>query len=422
MFTITRSKSPMHLACIVSLMVSALLILASCGQPANGTAGATATTSPQSPAVANVSPTSTPKSAPHQDITRIQMIDAHSGWAETLQKTILHTVDGAATWTDVTPKYPKQSLFQFSTEFLDATHAWSAIPVGGNQTQLQVFRTTDAGQTWQNTTVDFSNQYGVTGSQITFLDAQHGWIMVGMGVAAGSMAVAILGTSDGGATWSLLSAARPTGPSSANQLPFGGLKSGVGFTDTSTGYISGTTYANNRAWFYVTHDGGRTWHPQSLSLPRHVGDGQLSLSVPQFFNASDGVLTVIGFTPFSGAHDGFAVYVTHDGGATWNVGTPLTPVPQAVTFVDNHHGWTSNYEGKSIQITSDGGQHWLKITPTSTTSFQDFLSFSFISPAAGWAIGTTDPMHPDNPGTNVLLKTNDGGQSWTKVAYRLSAG
>ncbi len=349
------------------------------------------------------------------------MIDAHSGWAETLQKSILHTVDGAATWTDVTPKYPKQSLFQFSTEFLDATHAWSAIPVGGTQSQLQVFRTTDAGQTWQSTTVDFGNQYNVTGSQITFLDAQHGWIMVGMGAAAGSMEAAILRTSDGGATWSLLSTALPTGPSSTNQLPFGGLKSGVGFPDTSTGYISGTTYANNRAWFYVTHDGGRTWRSQTLPLPQHVGDGQLSLSVPQFFNANDGILTVIGFMPFTGAHDGFAVYVTHDGGATWNVGTPLTPVPQASTFIDSQHGWTSNYEGKIIQFTSDSGQHWLRITPTSTTSFKGFLSFSFVSSTAGWAIGTTDLMHPDNPGTNVLLKTNDGGHSWTKVEYRITA-
>ncbi len=420
MFTIAQSKSPMRLAFVVSLAVSALLILTSCGQPATGTAGATATPQPPMATATSPLPTPTPKSGPHQDITRIQMIDAHTGWAETLQKTILHTVDGAATWTDVTPKYPKQSSFDFSTEYLDATHAWSAIPVG-TQSRLQVFRTADAGQTWQSTTVDFDKQYGVTGSQITFLDARHGWIMVGMGAAAGSMAVAILHTSDGGVTWSLLSAARPTGPSSANQLPLGGLKSGVGFADTSTGYISGTTYANNRAWFYVTHDGGRTWHPQTLPLPQHVGDGQLSLSVPQFFNASDGVLTVIGFTPFSGAHDGFAVYVTHDGGATWHAGTPLTPVPQAVTFMDSHHGWTSSGDNKIIHATSDGGQHWMNMTATSTTSFQGFASFSFVSPAVGWAIGATDLLHPEKPGTNVLLRTNDGGHSWTKVAYRIIA-
>ncbi|MBA2288479.1 MAG: hypothetical protein H0W02_23630, partial [Ktedonobacteraceae bacterium] len=203
MFTIAQSKYRIRIALIVPLVVSALLILASCGQPASGTAGGTATAASQSPTTASASPTPTPKSGPHQDITRSQMIDVHTGWAETLQKSILHTIDGATTWTDVTPKYPKQSRIRFSAEYLDATHAWSAIPLG-NQSQIQVFRTTDAGQTWQSTTVDFGKQSSITGAQIIFLDARHGWIMVSMGVAAGSMEVAIVRTSNGGATWTLV--------------------------------------------------------------------------------------------------------------------------------------------------------------------------------------------------------------------------
>ena len=71
------------------------------------------------------------------------------------------------------------------------------------------------------------------------------------------------------------------------QLPFGGRKSGIQFLNASTGWITGTVGANDLAWLYVSHDGGATWNHQSLPLPPGVPSAQLSLGSPTFFSGTE---------------------------------------------------------------------------------------------------------------------------------------
>ena len=77
------------------------------------------------------------------------------------------------------------------------------------------------------------------------------------------------------------------------------------------------------------------------------------------------------------------------------------------------HIWVAG--GTSLYVTSDGGQRWTKIMPKITTNrISTFTHLDFVSDEIGWATGSAD----DHP--TVLLKTVDGGRTWTEITYSIS--
>jgi photosystem II stability/assembly factor-like uncharacterized protein len=335
----------------------------------------------------------------------LHMIDPTTGWALS-EHEILRTADGGLHWKNVTPAgatITRESV----ASFLTASLAWVATPQA-NGTTSQIVRTADSGQTWQQSTVPM-----VYLKQMTFVDAQHGWILVGWNTGGGpAEAVAVFRSIDGGKTWRNVSSALPAstdGPP-PGRLPFGGRKSGIHFLNASTGWITGTVGANDLSWLYVSHDGGATWNRQSLPLLPGVPSAQFSLGSPTFFSGTDGVLPVI----FSDVvtERGFAtdIYVTHDGGKTWTSTAPLPLASVAIDFADMQHGWAT--DGTILYRTSNGGQKWTKLSPGVT--FKQVTSLDFVSSTLGWAIG--------GPGKNssLVLKTTDGGESWMTVPLSIS--
>ncbi|TMC25052.1 MAG: hypothetical protein E6J36_06100 [Chloroflexi bacterium] len=218
----------------------------------------------------------------------LHMIDPTTGWALS-EHAVLRTADGGFHWKNVTP--PNTLLTRESiADFLTANLAWVTTPQANGAT-TQVLRTMDSGQTWQQSTIPAAYV-----KQMTFFDAQRGWILAGWGAGGGAAeAVAVYRTGDGGKTWRNVSRALPasTDTRPSVHLSFGGLKSGIHFLNTSTGWITGTVGVNDLTWLYVSHDGGSTWYQQSLSLPPGVPSAQLSLVPPTFFSATDGILPVI---------------------------------------------------------------------------------------------------------------------------------
>ena len=83
-----------------------------------------------------------------------------------------------------------------------------------------------------------------------------------------------------------------------------------------------------------------------------------------------------------------------------------------VDFKDMQHGWLT--DGTTLYATSDGGQHWRKMAPGS--NFKRVTQLDFVSSTEGWAIGG------QGKGAPFLLKTMDGGQTWTPLtSTRLSS-
>ena len=86
-----------------------------------------------------------------------------------------------------------------------------------------------------------------------------------------------------------------------------GDKSGLSFVNETTGWATGFTAADNFAWLYITHDGGVTWQHQAIPLPANAS--QVSTIPPVFFFVSQ--------TQGWAIDSAQVLYQTTDGGQTW---------------------------------------------------------------------------------------------------------
>jgi photosystem II stability/assembly factor-like uncharacterized protein len=358
------------------------------------------------------------------------MLDTQTGWAVTDENRVLRTTDAGVHWKNITPGYPTSMARQrIATDFLTASGAWVAVsgidktgqgddrareqpsgpwvPVSGaGAGTIVIFRTTDAGQTWQQTTIQTS---GVLETQINFFTAQRGWLLSKHPVSESAETLELFRTTDGGSTWLKIAIA----PASSldipppGKLPFSGRKSGLSFLNATTGWVTGRVHGNGYLLLYRTDDGGATWYPQSLPLSPTERSSQLSILPPLFFTAADGILPV-SFDTGKGAS--LDVYVTHDGGTTWRGTTTLTALAGTADFIDVDHGWAS--DGTLLYVTNNGGKRWNTLSPGG--SFHHIMYLDFVSSDIGWAIGATAAGAP------TLLKTKDGGHFWTAIPYSIS--
>lgn len=344
-------------------------------------------------------PTPVPPAGAYQPINALWMSSATTGWARTTTHRILRTTDGGNHWQEVTPPYPAGTSTEISPAFasLNSSVAW--IAVSGKQQPNGtlpnvVFRTSNGGHIWQEATLP-SSSLGV--SQVQFVNAQDGWVLAeGGGGAAGSQAADLFRSTDGGRTWSIVAHA-------PGALPFAGIKNGMGWASATTGWITGSSAAN-AVYLYRTQDGGVSWQPQSLPVITLAP----VTAPPVFFSATEGLLPV---TISTAQGPGFAVYATHDGGATWSGPTPpfFTRSPGWTwNFLTMQQGWLVGFGDATLYKTSDAGQHWTVI-PTSA-NFQFISKLDFISTQEGWAINTTNAAVP------MLLKTTNGGLTWVQVS------
>ncbi len=240
-------------------------------------------------------------------VSSIHMLDAETGWAMTGKDRIVRTTDGGIHWKNVTPNYPATANQQsVVAAFLTASSAWIAVS-SGDATTTVIFRTTNAGQTWQETTIQ--TNIGIV-AQINFVTSQDGWLLSKHAVSENAETVELFRTTDGGRTWdkvaSALASSSDTPP--AGHLPFSGSKSGLSFLNATTGWVTGRVPVDGYTLLYRTHDGGSTWYPQSLPLSPSEASSQLSILPPSFFNDTDGILPV-SFDTGNGAN--LDVYVTH---------------------------------------------------------------------------------------------------------------
>jgi photosystem II stability/assembly factor-like uncharacterized protein len=328
--------------------------------------------------------------APAAAITSIQMDGAVSGWAQA-PGGLLRTGDGGAHWRDVSPAAAAWTG-RITAAYFNRQTAWVVPEPPAGAASIAVFRTADGGGTWTQSTAAARSA-----GELLFVDARTGWMSVDLDGAAGSEALRLLRTADGGATWAQV--ARTDAPAAPAQsgLPFGGDKAGFAFLDARTGWMAGYVPRDNYSYLYVTRDGGRTWRRQALAVPAGAGAVQFGLTPPSLFAPSDGVL-IAQLHAATGTLS--LAYVTHDGGAHWVATAPVRSVITAASFLSARVGWTT--DGTTLYATADAGHHWT-IEPRAAP-FASVSELDFVSPAIGWAVRDGSPS---------LLKTADGGRSWT---------
>ena len=328
----------------------------------------------------------------------IQFLNELDGWGVT-ETQIVRTNDGGVTWYGITPPNVTETGYSVETLALDADHAWMQKPDFTNYPNSGFLnRTSDGGITWTTTTVPFSE------ARLIFLDANNGWALASLGAGAGSNAVAIFQTKDGGATWNQAYVNDPNLPNAGDSLPLGGLKSDLVPLDMQTAWVTGVTYASGAVYLYRTDDGGHTWAPVSLPLPGGTENSQMGIESGgmKFVYASDGFLAV----RISGDITQTAVYVTHDAGNTWTLTPTLIPDGGAADFLSVNEAVI--YNGAQFYVTRDAALTW-SIIPPDIVFADTFVGMDFVNTSSGWVI-TMDPT-----GHRSFYRTNDGGAAWFPV-------
>ena len=330
-------------------------------------------------------------------LLEIHFVNELDGWGVS-ESWIVRTNDGGITWYNVTPTEVEEVGSAVETFILDTDHAWIQKPDFNNfPNNGLLYHTADGGLTWTISSTPFS------GGDLSFIDENNGWMLADLGVGAGSNAVAVFQTTDGGATWIQRYTNDPNLPQAGDSLPLGGLKADLVPRDMQTAWVGGVIYSPGTIYLYRTDDGGQNWTQVSLELPAGAEDFELGIDEDQmnFVSANDGFLVV----RMAGDSTETAVYVTNDGGDTWQLTPTLIPSAGASDFLSAEEAII--YNGEQFYVTRDAGRTWTTVSPDIVFG-DSFATMEFVNLQSGWIITVANEER-------ALYRTHDGGATWLSV-------
>ena len=305
---------------------------------------------------------------------------------------VLRSQDGGQTWTDLGEPVPAGIV---DLVVPDPTTVVAADLQGG------MHRSADAGASWDQTFTSPGPAPGFLSSAVpVFADALTGYYGYGAGF--------VIGTTDGGQSWSQISSGTGRSLSDLDRFPAGQLlavgEQGTLLRGDGTGpwtlsppptgqdlvaaQVIGPLSAfilDETGQVFGTSDGGDTWTPAPTSPPN------LDAADLHFKGLLDG--WVVGSGPIGGA-----LYHTLDGGATWDPAGDFGGSYVAVDFADVS-GWVLNVGGV-YQRSIDAGETWTEGTlPGSPFQLADL---DFFDPSIGYVVGRD----------GYAARSDDGGATW----------
>jgi photosystem II stability/assembly factor-like uncharacterized protein len=309
-------------------------------------------------------------------------------WAATRHQ-VFRSIDAGRHWSEVTPASGVAAFFA-----LDDQAAWVLDPTQGANAPFDVWRTTNGGHTWIRAIGTPPPGFVMA---VSFVDRVHGWITVSGGAAAGSQAVAVMRSTDGGASWSL--AARSTDPNSTQPDPsgldFSCDKNPTTFGSATVGLLQ-TFCSGGPPFIYRTVDGGSHW--QSIALPSLAGSQASGggFGNPIFITPTDAVMGgnyySTGLIP--------AMLVTRDAGASWR--SLRLPGDGSLDFESTTSGWILT---DPIRATADGGASWHALSIPAPPFKPTDMTLQFLGRGIALAWSLQD-----------AFRTDDGGSTWRRVA------
>jgi len=341
-------------------------------------------------------------------IIEARRLTSSMGWALT-DNGLNITSNAGQSWTNVTPRGLRGADIG-TAFFLDPTYAWlvGAVSSGTNAAPSpMIFSSRDGGAHWSSRALAIvSSGLGIQAVYLTFIDPEHGWLVVDAGSHGGSSVANLYRTADGGATWTT-----GTAPQSATVI----------FTDQDNGVSSGGPAGHG---LFSTHDGGRTWQPQRLPVPdsfRGAVPGRAT-----FVNPTDAVLPADLFDANS-LPAGIGIYVTRDRGQSWNLAAHRANPdarrrPSLGFSVIDLNSWflalptasAGSAGGSRLLVTRDRGSTWKDVRGVDTVTID---ATSFATLADGWAVmaeSICNGVHNCDQ-KNGLFRTTDGGLTWHQL-------
>jgi hypothetical protein len=353
-------------------------------------------------------PTATASSFSHdKQLITFRMVSATTGWALSSNQ-VLFTTNGGRKWLNRTPKKLRGVQFQFvgspsdltnGFDVLDSRSVLLAVPQSGN---VSIFSTSNYGTTWSESTVKVEggtkDSSKVTPLIIALVSegVHANWLLMSNGgEGAGFENAELYLSKNGFATWRMIS-----DTALASGLPGGGIKTGLAFSNSNRGWLTGYRVSENGAWLYTTSDGGAKW--RSVSLARPVGyssTGQYPLTFAPTFFKGVGLLPVL--WPKEHA---MVIYVTHDGGSRWVPSEPFStsggnPL-RALSWVNASVGFAVTT--LAICETLTGGTSWNCDREPATV--RGLTQIQCISINHGWAL-----VH------GGLFETFKGAKNWSRI-------
>jgi photosystem II stability/assembly factor-like uncharacterized protein len=223
-----------------------------------------------------------------------------------------------------------------------------------------------------------------------------------------------LRTTDGGLNWT-----SGTVPGAGTMCFFS-----IAAIDQNKAYFMGQNYSGGDGRIYKTSDGGANW-----TLQYHNTSPGVFFNSIAFWDQDHGIAVS---DPFNGS---FLIVTTTDGGNNWNqvpsANIPA-PLPNEFAGITSTGGTSLAVEGTNnawfgtgygtatgsplrVLRSTDQGLHWTAVnTPLSTTG-QNYgiTTIAFKDSLNGFAGSAHIPFSGTE---NSLVKTTDGGQSWTVVS------
>ncbi len=257
-------------------------------------------------------------------------------------------------------------------------------PSSGNS-QPRIMCTRDGGQSWSKQGLEGFFNFPVT---VYLVDGQVGYL--------GSMGLQgkLYRTDNGGISWQEL-----TLPSGLQTSFFD-----IFFLDENTGWALG-----GQVMVYTT-DGGGTWNTSTVP---ELGERMINavfFTSPTVGFAVGGVPGDSQADPPTTGHDGFIMKST-DGGKTWQMlQEGYSGELFRVVFAGAQQGWACGGGTAGLILHSaDGGDNWgEQAVPAGQHGAADYVSgISFADDLHGFATGNI------GEGTPMVLRTSDGGQSWS---------
>ncbi len=317
---------------------------------------------------------------------------------------ILRTSDGGQTWRDVTPPEPRPEAGQEKVAlgaFIDADTGWVIYAYREFHIlpSAVVWGTHDGGQSWApSSPLPVGQMFEFfSPSNLTFIDGQHGWVMVHAGAGMMHDYMSLYRTVDGGGTWAEVVEA---GGDQIQICP----KTGMAFADSEHGWITRDCGGViDGASLDVTADGGSTWDTLQLPVPPvapHLFDSGASacaVASPWLFSPEQGALTLRCVSGPSATDVHSFLYRTSDSGASWQA---FKYPGGDLTFFGDQSALALS---RTIGVTHDAGVNWTIVKRVNWDG-----QFTFADASTGWAVAR-------DQGQVALVSTADGGRTWQEI-------
>lgn len=309
--------------------------------PATATAAPPATTRPYTPPTWQSVDVGTT-----EGLRGLDAVDRHTAWVGGSAGGVWRTTDAGATWQDVRPPDTDGLLFR-DVEATDADRA--SILAIGEADASRIYRTRDGGATWDLTFVN--------DDPAAFYDCMDFYPGGRVGLALSDPVdgkFRILRTTDAGASWQV--------------LPSGGMPDAVegefAFAASGTCLVTVGRHAfvasgGGAARIFRSHDRGVTWSVTDAPIPASEAGGVFSLA---FKSPRQGVAVGGDFLVEDNGVD--ASGLTRNGGRTWTGGGDLGGYRSGADYVYGARATVIAVGPSGSDVSRNGGRTWRTFSET----------------------------------------------------------